>query len=201
MESLRKIFALAVVLSVVCSTFARVFVYDEGRAGSQIARTKRQVSKEYTFDQNNAPILEWELQRSPRALRQNVHTRWGLGYDPSDILRPPSVDRLEPAESQYRTLRVLRRPEVENPKIIYGTVKQGAVVSRPQRSSPEGSPSSYERDSSQDEEEDEEEEDAAGYSQEGHSYHQVPASIYSFVKTDPHGNFKWGVHRGPPTRG
>lgn len=124
---------------------------------------------------------------------------WELGYDAGDILNPPG---LEVAESRYRTLGVYPFEAA----VVWGTLKHGAVINRPQRDVKERSGRGKKVEEEEDEEEDGEEqkEEAppeAGYEQEGHSYHQVPASIYTFVKTDPHGNFKWGVRRAPPVRG
>lgn len=154
--------------------------------------------------------------RSPSRRQNFQNLRWELGYNPSDILNPPE---LLPAESQYRTMNVYRRQPssvIDNSPVIWGTPKKGAVVSRPGRSSKDGnlgvttvyyaSKDSKKRQADREEEEDgseegeegEEEEESsedAGYTEEGHSFHQVPASIYSFFGTDNDGNFNWGRRR------
>lgn len=174
-------------------------------------RSKRQsvVSRplvEYVFDQRNDPIREAEFYPGEfRAARSSA--KWDLGYDAGDILNPPE---LEVAESRYRTLNIFNGPTTEAP-IVWGTLKEGAVINRPQRSSVEGSKGEApkqrsarknQREEAEDDDDEEEEKSSeSDYSPEGHSYHQVPASIYTFVKTDPHGNFKWGVRKGPPVRG
>lgn len=168
------------------------------------------------FLQNNTPLHQSELEASaPRAVRQV--SREPLGYEASDILSPPELEAAE-SHTQYRTLRYYRP---EEPGVVWGTVKQGAVVSRPRshRSPQEGNlgvntiyyapkhnkrqaqseeyDSEEDRGSQEDEDEEEDSSEGAEYAgQQGHEFHQVPASIYSFVKTDPDGNFKWGVHQG-----
>ncbi|KAG8278595.1 hypothetical protein J6590_016857 [Homalodisca vitripennis] len=185
-------------------------------------RSKRQILiarplADHVFAQLNTPLQEAELYQSLvpsasqqveyRSPRQNIagpNGRWELGYDPSEILNPPEQ---QTSETQYRTMKSYKGRVPEggiSPDVVWGTVKQGAVIDRPQRALQEGNrgvntryvphgrrQSRYSEEEDEDEEEESEEEEEeksaeAGYSQQGHSYHHVPASIYSFVKTDPH---------------
>lgn len=187
-------------------------------------RSKRQVPQTSPVEHYESN-QEAELFRSPRqsqhlefrspVRKQNFqNSRWELGYNPSDILSPPE---LLTSESQYRTMNVYRRQPssvIDNSPVIWGTPKKGAVVSRPGRASKEGaigvttvyyaSKDSKRRQAGGEEEEedesDEEEEESSedpGYTEEGQSFHQVPASIYSFFGTDDDGNFNW--RRSPPS--
>lgn len=186
-------------------------------------RSKRQVPQTSSVEYFGPNQEDQSLHRQSRQVefrspgrRQNFkNVRWELGYNPSDILNPPE---LLPAESQYRTMNVYRRQPssvVDNSPVIWGTPKKGAVVSRPGRSSKEGNVGvttvyyapkeskkrqadrEAEEDGSEEGEEEEESSEDAGYTEEGHSFHQVPASIYSFFGTDNDGNFNWGARRRP----